>query len=69
MQAEETMDRALPEQRHQRAGAEAAIGLDKIPGLEGVLQLLQQAQFVLMLVAFGIIEQSPGGQAEYADQL
>jgi hypothetical protein len=32
-------------------------------------QLLQQAQFVLMLVAFGIVEQGSGGQAEYADQL
>ena len=31
-------------------------------------QFLQQAQFVLVLVALGIMEQCPGGQAEDADQ-
>jgi hypothetical protein len=32
-------------------------------------QLLQQAQFVLVLVALGVVEQSAGGQAEHTDEL
>ena len=32
-------------------------------------QPLKQAQLVLVLVAFGVVEQGAGGQAEYADQL
>ena len=63
------MDVALPEQRHQRVGAEAAIGQHQIPGLERFEQALEQAQFVLVFVAFGVIEQRAGGQAEDADQL
>ena len=68
MEAEEAPDPPQPEQGQQGIGAKAPIGQSQIAGLKLGEKFLQQSQLVLVLVALGVIEQSPRAQAEDADQ-
>ena len=55
-----------PVRRHR---SHLAIGQHQITGSKEVQHLLEQGQFVLVLVAFDDVEQSTAGKAEEANQL
>ena len=69
MQAKETVDLAQEQRGHQDVRAEAAVGNGQVVGLKMVQQFIEQTQFMLVFVAFGVIEQDAGAQAEDADDL
>jgi hypothetical protein len=48
--------------------AKSTVGEKQVAGFEGLEQLLEQEDFMLVLVAFGVIKQHAGGQAEDAHQ-
>ena len=64
MQAKETAHPAQEQQRNQDEVAEAAVGDDQIARFEVVEQFIEQGQFMLVLVAFGVIEQDAAAQTE-----
>jgi len=69
MQTKETACSAQQQPSHQHEVAESAVGDDQIARLEVVEQFAQQAQLMLMFVAFGVIEQAAAAQAEDAHNL
>jgi len=69
MQAKQAGDPAQEKQPQQDVGAETAVGDGQVAGFELIEQSVQQAQLVVVLVAFGVIEQDPGPQAEQSDEL
>jgi hypothetical protein len=69
MQAEQTLDLASQEQSDQDIAAEASVTEGQIVGFESVQELTRQGQFMLVLVAFDVIQERATGQAEDADQL
>jgi hypothetical protein len=69
MQAKKALHLAQQEQPKEGITAKAPIGQRQVAGFKWIEQLLQQAQLVLVFVAFGVIEQDAGGQAEHADEL
>jgi hypothetical protein len=69
MQTKDTGHTAQEQQGQEHVAAETAVGHDQVAGFELIEQFLQEAQFVLVLVAFGVIEQGASGQTEDAHQL
>jgi hypothetical protein len=64
VQPEQGGNAFAPQKRQQRVATEPTICQGQITWLEGVEQAVEQAQFVLMLVAAGIIEERARGETE-----
>jgi hypothetical protein len=69
VQAKERVHSAPPEQGQQGITVKPAIGQGQIARLKLIQQRVEQVQFVLALVAFGVIQQRAATQAEDPDQL
>src|SRR5262245_51645152 len=69
MQAKEAVHAAQQQQPKETVTAKAPIRQGQVALFEWIKQFLQQVQFVLVLVALGVIEQSASGQAEHPNEL
>src|ERR1039457_7161576 len=68
VQAKEAPDSAPQQQRQQHVAAKAPVGYRQVAGLEAVEQASEQAQFGLVFVALGVVQQHAGGQTEHPQQ-
>ena len=68
VQPKKALNTAAQQQSQQGVGAKSTVGQHQIPGFKQVQESAQQAQLMLMFVAFGVVQQSAGGEAKNADQ-